>query len=198
MTKNEYMNTLANKLHRLPKEDYHKAIAYFEEYFAEAGEENEQQAIKDLGDPKYAANELIMNLALKNAKQPPKTLKHGFASVWIGVLAVCAAPVALPLAGGLLVTALGLIGAVLLVILGLFLAAVLVAASGIIAAFSGGILLFSAFADGLSNIGLGFIALGAGILLTYSAFIFCRWFLRRTSKSLGNTTRRRKEHENNH
>ena len=44
MTKTEYMKILARSLRRLPKEDYDRAIEYFEEYFAEAGPENEQQA----------------------------------------------------------------------------------------------------------------------------------------------------------
>lgn len=45
MTKSEYMKKLSYSLRRLPKEDFNQAIDYFEEYFAEAGEENEQQAI---------------------------------------------------------------------------------------------------------------------------------------------------------
>lgn len=48
MTKSEYMKKLSYSLRRLPKEDFNQAIDYFEEYFAEAGEENEQQAIEDL------------------------------------------------------------------------------------------------------------------------------------------------------
>ena len=63
MTKTEYMRTLAHKLRRLPKEDYDKAMEYFEEYFAEAGPEFEQQAIEDLGSPKDAANQLIIGTA---------------------------------------------------------------------------------------------------------------------------------------
>lgn len=47
MTKSEYMKKLSYSLRRLPKEDFNQAIDYFEEYFAEAGEENEQQAIED-------------------------------------------------------------------------------------------------------------------------------------------------------
>ncbi|SCI38352.1 Predicted membrane protein [uncultured Ruminococcus sp.] len=62
MTKSEYMKKLSYSLRRLPKEDFNQAIDYFEEYFAEAGEENEQQAIEDLGSPEDAAKELIMNL----------------------------------------------------------------------------------------------------------------------------------------
>ena len=65
MTKSEYMKKLSYSLRRLPKEDFNQAIDYFEEYFAEAGEENEQQAIEDLGSPEDAAKELIMNLAEK-------------------------------------------------------------------------------------------------------------------------------------
>ena len=55
MTKTEYMKLLSKKLRRLPKEDYNRAVEYFEEYFAEAGPENEQQAIRDLGSPEEAA-----------------------------------------------------------------------------------------------------------------------------------------------
>ena len=72
MTKSEYMKKLSYSLRRLPKEDFNQAIDYFEEYFAEAGEENEQQAIEDLGSPEDAAKELIMNLAEKNMEQPPQ------------------------------------------------------------------------------------------------------------------------------
>ena len=49
MTKTEYMKILARSLRRLPKEDYDRAIEYFEEYFAEAGPENEQQAVSEPG-----------------------------------------------------------------------------------------------------------------------------------------------------
>ena len=44
MTKKEYMKKLAYQLRRLPKEDFDKAMDYFEEYFEDAGIENEQKA----------------------------------------------------------------------------------------------------------------------------------------------------------
>lgn len=198
MTKTDYMKILATRLHRLPREDYEKAIAYFEEYFAEAGVENEQQAIEDLGTPQDAANELIMNLAQKNVQEPPKTVKHGLTALWIGVLGVCATPIALPFALSLLTVILGFVLIVLGLIFCLFLTAIVLAGGGIISVFIGGILLFSTFADGLATIGLGLCTLGTGILLIYGATIFCRWFLRKTSKSLGNITKRRKGHESNH
>ena len=62
MTRNEYMEQLKRYLRRLPKEDYENAVEYFSEYFDEAGPENEQQMMKDLGDPKEAAREVLLNL----------------------------------------------------------------------------------------------------------------------------------------
>mgnify|MGYP000612222805 CR=1 FL=1 len=56
MTKKEYMKKLAYQLRRLPKEDFDKAMDYFEEYFEDAGIENEQKAIEDLGAPEEAAS----------------------------------------------------------------------------------------------------------------------------------------------
>lgn len=197
MTKTEYMRSLAHQLRRLPKEDYDRAIEYFEEYFAEAGPDNEQQAIEDLGTPQDAANELIINLAVKNTEEPPKTVKRGFSAIWIGVLGVCAAPIALPMAFALLTVMLCFALVVLMLILCLFLAAVTIAAAGIIGIFGGGVLLFSAFADGLATIGFGLFTLGAGTLLIYGAVILCRYVLKRTSKSLGNITKGGKKNETN-
>ena len=77
MNRIEYMNQLAHRLKRLPKEDYDKAMDYFNEYFDEAGPENEQQAIEDLGSPEAAANSIVMDLAIYNAKEPGKNMKRG-------------------------------------------------------------------------------------------------------------------------
>ena len=77
MTRSDYMTILAHHLRRLPREDYNRAIAYFEEYFDDAGPQQEQNAIEDLGSPEEAAKELIMNLAERNVTEPPKTIKRG-------------------------------------------------------------------------------------------------------------------------
>ena len=81
MTKKEYMKKLAYQLRRLPKEDFDKAMDYFEEYFEDAGIENEQKAIEDLGAPEEAASALILDLAQENAVKPPKTMKRRFSAL---------------------------------------------------------------------------------------------------------------------
>lgn len=84
MTKKEYMKKLAYQLRRLPKEDFDKAMDYFEEYFEDAGIENEQKAIEDLGAPEEAASALILDLAQENAVKPPKTMKRRFMDRYSG------------------------------------------------------------------------------------------------------------------
>ena len=198
MTKTEYMKKLAHNLRRLPKEDYDRAVEYFEEYFAEAGQENEQQAISDLGSPDEAAKALIVDLAAQNIKEKPKTMKRGLSTLWIAVLAVCSAPVTLPVA----ICILAVIGAVLLCVgIALFcvvITAIAVAASGILSLFGGIILLFRSLGDGLCNIGLGLFSTGAGILFVYGAILLFKGFIRKASVSLGKITKggRRNEKSN--
>ena len=92
------MKQMRHHLRRLPKEDYDRAIEYFEEYFEEAGPDHEQQAIEDLGSPEIAADQIIRDLAMENAAKPNVSVKRGMSAVWVGILAVFAAPIGLPLA----------------------------------------------------------------------------------------------------
>lgn len=198
MTRSDYMKTLAKKLRRLPREDFNKAMEYFAEYFEEAGPENVQQAIHDLGMPEDAARELIMELAVKNGEEPPKTVKRGLSAVWIGILGVCATPIALPLALALIAVILAIVISVLACIFSIFVTALAFIASGIIGAILGVIVMFSAFADGLATIGLSLSSLGLGLISTFGSFILCRWFLRKMSRSLGRITKGGKKNESIH
>lgn len=74
MTRKEYMEQLKKYLKRLPKEDYDNAIEYFSEYFDEAGPENEQQVMEELGQPKEAARELLLNLLQESVEEKTAAL----------------------------------------------------------------------------------------------------------------------------
>lgn len=189
MTKTEYMRVLSKKLRRLPKEDYERAIEYFEEYFADAGPDNEQKAIADLGTPEEAARELIMDLAEQNADRPPKTVKRGMKAVWIGILGICAAPIALPLALVLVILAACVFLVVFCVLLSIVIAGISVAAGGIISAIAGVAVLFQSFADGLCNLGFGLGCFGAGLLFTYGSILLFGWTIRKLSVFLGQITK---------
>ena len=98
MNRTEYMNALEKRLRILPGDSYREAMAYFQEYFDEAGPEREQQAIEDLGSPENAAEQIITNMAIDKTSVPHKGIRKKMNALWIGILPNCAVPVALPYA----------------------------------------------------------------------------------------------------
>lgn len=97
MTKSEYLAKLDKYLKKLPKEDYQEAMDYFREYFDEAGPENEEEVIAELGTPKEAAHDIISRLLDEKIVEDEKTPKNRAVIFWIAILAILASPVALPL-----------------------------------------------------------------------------------------------------
>lgn len=185
MNRNEYMDQLKRRLKRLPKEDYDRALEYYIEYFDEAGPENEQQAIEDLGTPEMAANSIIMDMAISNSKKPERNMKRGLKNIWIGILAIFAAPIAIPLAVAGVAVVICLIVALLAVMLSVV---VCVAASGAVsvAGFIFSIvLLFTSFTDGLANLGLFIFCTGLSIFVIWGAIVFCRWCINRIAHGMG-------------
>lgn len=61
MTREEFLQALRDKLAALPIEERDDAVKYYSEYLDEAGAENEQQAIDELGDIQRVANVIIAN-----------------------------------------------------------------------------------------------------------------------------------------
>lgn len=61
MNRKQFIRELENKLISLPYEERKKAISYYEEYFDDAGAENEDNVICELGDIERIAQEIIEN-----------------------------------------------------------------------------------------------------------------------------------------
>ncbi len=55
MSRVEFMNQLKNLLWDIPELEREEALNYYEDYFDDAGAENEQQVIKSLGSPEKVA-----------------------------------------------------------------------------------------------------------------------------------------------
>ena len=176
MTRNEYMEQLKKYLKRLPKEDYDNAIEYFSEYFDEAGAENEQQVMEELGQPKEAAGELLLNLLQETTTHSPaKTKRSPGKIILLAFLVLCASPVSL----ALLIGALGVLFAVVVVIatvifsLGVTCAATV--AGGIMLSGFGATLIFKSVAAACMMVGGGFLMAGAGILIGVLTIYICKW-----------------------
>lgn len=185
MNREEYMKHLQHRLRRLPKKDYDRAIAYFTEYFEEAGPEQEAQAIEDLGSPELAADQIIRDFAVENADSPAKNVRKGFSALWIGILAVFAAPIALPLALAFGAVILAMILVVTVLIFSAFLIAVSLILSAIPCILVSLWLVCTSFADGLSTLGFGLLMLGVGILTTMFSTLFTRWCLHGMTRLFG-------------
>lgn len=58
MTKFEFLGNLSRLIEDLPKEDREQAMEYYEDYFADAGPEREQDVIKEFVSPAFLAEQL--------------------------------------------------------------------------------------------------------------------------------------------
>lgn len=96
MTRTEYLAQLDHYLKKLPAKDYQEAMDYFTEYFDEVGPEGEAAAMAELGSPKEAAHEIIINLLDKKIEED-SSVKNSKQIVQIAILSILAAPLAIPL-----------------------------------------------------------------------------------------------------
>lgn len=100
MTRTEYLAQLEKYLKKLPAKDYQEAMDYFTEYFDEVGPEGEAAAIAELGNPKEAAHEIIINLLdkkIEEGSQEASSVKNSKQIVQVAILSILAAPLAIPL-----------------------------------------------------------------------------------------------------
>lgn len=174
MTKNEYMKELENALRRLPKEEREEALSYYREYFEDAGPEKEVEVLEELGDPKVAASQILKDVAIKRLEEPEKAARKGLSTIWIVLLALCAAPVGLPFLFSAVVVCL-VMAFVFFVLLAVFLfVGIVLAGSGIASIAAGFYFLPSQLANGLCILGAAFVTTGIGLFLILGGCAICR------------------------
>lgn len=195
MNRDEYMKRLEYRLRRLPKEDYDKAVSYFTEYFEEAGPDKEPQAIEDLDSPEMAADQIIRDFAMENGNRPVKDVRRGISAVWVGILAVFAAPIGVPLALTLGILALTFVFIILTLVFCVFILTLSVAVSAIPCIVIGVWMLFTSFADGIATIGVGLLGLGIGYWLLAGSVALGKGVLRLMTRLFGKAAEGRKRYK---
>lgn len=176
MNKQQYMSRLAEELAKLPEEEIRAALEFYEEYFAEAGPENEAEVIAELGRPEQAAAQIKADYAVKqmDAEDGKRSPKKGVtAVVWV-VLAIFAAPIALPLAVGLAAVVLALLVAVAATALSMLVAFAAAGIGGLILAAVGLGGFTVSFSASLLLIGLGLILAGVSAALCWGVILAAR------------------------
>ena len=155
MSKNEFLPELKRPLQELPLEEQEHAPVYYEEYLSEAGPDNETRALQELGSPATAAARIVDEYAAQAPSKPEK--KKRFAPVTF--LAVCAAPLALPLAIGML----ALIISICAVFLSLGIATAALPIAGLISMSTGIFIGYKSIGSGIFYIGYGILLCAIGI-----------------------------------
>ena len=189
MNRNEYMSALRRALSALPEEERASALRYYEEYFDDAGPENEQQVISDLGAPEKVAEQILADYReltavphpdAGGASGKPKRRWRGVPPWLLIVLVLLAIPVGLPLLGVLI----GVIGAVA----GILLAAVAIAIVVVVIIpltllITGVILCGFSFAlwgipaSAVTTLGCGLALFALGVLVTLLMIKLCTLFV---------------------
>lgn len=219
MTKEQFLFQLEQKLLDIPEDERAEAMEYYRDYFNDAGPENEEQVIAELGSPDKVAASIKEGLRAGREDagtigQPPQT--RGAAqsyseasknrkqtdsrSKWILIILV--AIFTFPFWIGVVGAIFGVLVAVVATIFGLLVAAVALAAVGIVAGlicFIVGIVRFftGGLVSGLMTVSAGLLLFAMGCLCT-AALIFVLgqvipWMLRGISNLLHNGFHRRKK-----
>ena len=219
MTKEQFLFQLEQQLLDIPQDEREEAMEYYRDYFDDAGEENEESVIAELGSPKKVA--VSIKEGLKGSREDMAgsggqfpQMKGGAKSYseanrgrqqtdsrskWIIILIVgiFTFPVWIGLAAGLFGLLLGLFA----LIIGLTLAAVAIMAAGLFAGVVcvvAGIMrmVTGRFLSGVMTFGIGMLIFATGwLFLALLVLVFGQffpWLLRSISNVLHRGLKRRK------
>ena len=190
MNRNEYMAALRRALSVLPEEERASALRYYEEYFDDAGPENEQRVIADLGAPETVAEQILADYRELTAvphqgaggtAAKPNHRRRGVPPWLLVVLVLLAIPVGIPLVGGLAIGAAGAGAGLLVAAVAVVLAFVVVLPLTLLVAgvalcgFS--FALWGAPASAVTTLGCGLALFALGVLVTLLIIKLCTLFV---------------------
>lgn len=196
MNRVEFLTELERLLSGMPEDERQAAVQYYADYLADAGEENEAEAIRELGSPEKVAESIkadyygesgqtAQNTAQNGSQTDAKTAtlaaeqtdagekKEPWTNNWlklllIALIVIVAGPVAVGVASAIL----GLIIGVIAFFVSLVIAAVAVAVSGLIVIFAG-LALMVMPAAALVVIGIGILLFVLGLMATVGMVKLC-------------------------
>ena len=182
MNKVTYIDDLRKALKVLPTSDREAAIEFYEEYFEDAGSENEARVIEELGEPKELAKKILVDLVdkryiedqseEKSYSADSENEKTSKSSTLRTVLITIAAILALPLSPIVLVLVIVAVVLVFAVIITL----IVLCASGIAVLATGFAMIIAALIFLLKNLGASLLLMGVGLLLVGGGILLVVFF----------------------
>lgn len=197
MNRKEFLDILEKYLSKLPDDEKSDAINYYRELFDDAGKENEQRIIDDLGSPEDIAKQILsengINLEINQqnllestvkssynendqsgydtGRSDTQTSKNNNNTLFIIIILVFTFPFWSGIVFGILGVLLGIIAAVLALVISLYAASLSLIAGGIAAAFT-------------ESLPLGIMLLGVGLMFTGIAAIVTKPLVKASFKLL--------------
>jgi uncharacterized membrane protein len=180
------MERLKEKIKTLPPDEYVSAIQYYEEYFIEAGPENEQKVIKELGSPEKVAALLKANHAVEDMEKSDGSAKKSLKTIFVVLIALFAAPIAIPIAIAAFAVIFSLVITLFAVFFSLFAAGAGLAIGGFLALIAAVFVIIQSPATFIFFIGFGFTSIAVGVALflitIYLSKICFAWIANMVSK----------------
>lgn len=156
MTKEEYLTRLQYNIASLPPLEVQNIMQYYREYFDDAGEENLDSIMQELGTPEQLAQKILSGFSVPYCK--PKASKSSSNAVLIAVIVVLTCPVWF-VAG---IVAASLIFALFVIVFSLIFSVGIV---GIALAGSGLFVFVMGFPTLFTHVPTGILLIGAGLIL---------------------------------
>jgi len=174
MNRREFFEVLIGELRNIEPSELQDVLQYYNEYFDEAGVENEQAVIAELGSPKELAVAINANSAIKYLETGKLSAKKSFNAVWIAIGAIFAAPIALPLAIAFGALAIALVITFAILIFSVFLVSLCFAISGVLVVIASFIVIPTSFPSFLLMLGVGLILAGLSIIIFIPTLMLSR------------------------
>ena len=193
----EYLQALRAALAVLPDDEIDSAMRYYEDYFLDAGDENAEKVIEQLGPPEQVAEAILRDYTGVARRRPerfeeekaqtvdgvplgrdgkPLTRKKGI-NPWmlacIVLLALIFGPVAITVIGAIILAAVGLIVGVAACVVAVPAATLI--GGGALVLFS--FLLWATPASALATLGAGLVVGAIGLLLVLLVIKLCILFV---------------------
>lgn len=191
MNRQEFLRQLESLLMHVPANERVDALAYYNDYFDEAGVENEQNVIQELGSPQKVAQSIIEDVRNAGDEQTYEEVKGQYSQntyqnhntyqnqyrdvekkkfktwqiVLIVLLLIVTFPVWIGLVAGLFGALIGVLGGLFGVLVGLAGSALGLVIGGIVVVGAGVLCAIASPLEAMTCIGVGLILTAVGILL---------------------------------
>jgi len=180
MNKVQYLEALKGELAVLPSEEREAAIKYYEEYFEDAGAENVESVILELGTPESVAAKIKGVFYANNPNytsvppQPEQKQKLLGLPIWaIVIIALFAIPIGGPIVLGIASALFSILAAIFATVFAIIIVGIVLFIVGITVSIAGIIAMFTAPFDGMVGLAVGLVLTGIGLLLTLASTKFC-------------------------